>query len=188
MSNPYKDDYLNLWETMVLNKQCTYELDKIISDKKIYKAIESATTVPWYVVGIIHGLEGSFNFKKHLHNGDPLTDRTVNVPKGRPKTGNPPFTFEESAIDALNMKKSQFPKNWGYIEDVLYFLERYNGLGYRNKGLNTPYLWSGSNHYIKGKYVSDGRYDPNAVSKQIGAAVILKNLYNIGEIGFLNYT
>lgn len=170
--------YRELWESMVINPNINvkYYVDKINQNKQIYENISKQTTVPWYVVGIIHGLEGSFNFKKHLHNGDPLTDRTVNVPEGRPKTGNPPFTFEESAIDALNMKKSQFPKNWGYIEDVLYFLERYNGLGYRNKGLNTPYLWSGSNHYIKGKYVSDGRYDPNAVSKQIGAAVILKSM------------
>ena len=25
------------------------------------------TNMPWYCVGIIHGLEGSFNFKAHLH-------------------------------------------------------------------------------------------------------------------------
>lgn len=173
--------YRELWESIVINQNINvkYYIDKINENKQIYLNIESATTVPWYVVGIIHGLEASFNFKKHLHNGDPLTARTVNVPSGRPKTGNPPFTFEESAVDALNMKKNIFPIDWYVVEDTLYFLERYNGLGYKNRGVNSPYLWSGSNHYIKGKYVSDGRYDPNAVSKQIGAAVILKsmNLY-----------
>jgi len=39
------------------------------------------------------------SFKLHLHNGDPLTARTVNVPKGRPKTGQPPFAWGISAKD-----------------------------------------------------------------------------------------
>ena len=57
---------------------------------------------------------------------------------------------------------------------MLYQLERYNGFGYRKRGLVTPYLWSFSNLYIKGKFVADGHFDPNAVSKQCGAALMLK--------------
>jgi lysozyme family protein len=38
----------------------------------------------------------------------------------------------------------------------------------------TPYLWSFTNHYTKGKFVADGKFDANAVSKQCGAAAILK--------------
>jgi lysozyme family protein len=37
-------------------------------------------------------------------------------------------------------------------------------------------LWSFCNLYEKGKYVADGKYDPNAVSKQCGAGVMLKTL------------
>jgi lysozyme family protein len=40
-------------------------------------------------------------FTQHLHNGDSLTRRTVNEPVGRPKTGQPPFAFDASALDAL---------------------------------------------------------------------------------------
>jgi lysozyme family protein len=40
--------------------------------------------------------------------------------------------------------------------------------------LPTPYLWSFSNNYEKGKFVADGHYDPEAVSKQCGAALMLK--------------
>jgi lysozyme family protein len=57
---------------------------------------------------------------------------------------------------------------------MLYLLEKYNGLGYRMRGVPTPYLWSFSNLYEKGKFVQDGRYDPEAVSKQCGAALMLK--------------
>lgn len=148
---------------------------QVVENKSRYKAIEASTGVPWDVVGVIHLLEGSCNFGTHLHNGDSLKRRTVNVPAGRPKIGAPPFAWEISAIDALQMKKSIMPRVWG-IDATLEFLERFNGLGYRKKGIETPYLWSGSQHYSRGKYMRDGVYDSNAVSQQVGAAVVLKVL------------
>jgi lysozyme family protein len=57
---------------------------------------------------------------------------------------------------------------------MLYLLEGYNGFGYRRRGVPTPYLWSFSNIYESGKFVLDGKFDPNAVSKQCGAALMLK--------------
>lgn len=186
MSNPYSEKYKNLWNTMVLNVEPVDEANKIIQNKHLYMEIESRTGVPWYVVGVIHGMESSFRTDRHLHNGDPLTHRTVLVPRGRPIKGTPPFTFVESAVDALDMKKSTFPNDWKLIDDVLYFLERYNGLGYANKGINSPYLWCGSNHYTSGKYVSDGKFDPTFKSKQTGCAVVLKYLEIIGHINLKN--
>jgi hypothetical protein len=61
---------------------------------------------------------------------------------------------------------------------ILFKLEGFNGFGYRTKhpDVLTPYLWSFTNHYTKGKFTSDGKFDPNAVSKQCGAAAILKAL------------
>ena len=69
---------------------------------------------------------------------------------------------------------------------MLYTIERYNGTGYLryHKNVPTPYLWSGSQHYVKGKYVSDGKWSSSAVSKQVGAAVILKELANRGLLSF----
>jgi lysozyme family protein len=64
---------------------------------------------------------------------------------------------------------------------MLYLLEKYNGFGYRNQGLQTPYLWSFSNLYQKGKYTVDSRFDPEAVSEQCEAAVMLKALTNRGS-------
>jgi lysozyme family protein len=66
------------------------------------------------------------------------------------------------------------------VPHMLSLLEKYNGLGYRRRGLPTPYLWSFSNLYDKGKYVADGHFDPEAVSKQCGAAVMLKALVDRG--------
>ena len=59
---------------------------------------------------------------------------------------------------------------------MLFQFERYNGFGYRPHGINSPYLWSFSNHYLKGKFVKDGIFNENAGSKQCGAAVLLRRM------------
>jgi peptidoglycan hydrolase-like protein with peptidoglycan-binding domain len=48
--------------------------------------------------------------------------------------------------------------------------------------VKSPYLWSFSNHYTKGKYVGDGRWSETAVSQQCGAMVLLKRLQEAGHI------
>lgn len=140
-------------------------------------AVCKEAPIPWYFIGLIHFMEAGQNFNRHLHNGDPLSNRTIHVPVGRPKKGSPPFRWEDSAIDALTMMGYDKPKIWDY-DDVLARLEDYNGHGYQSRNIYTPYLWSRTNHYIKGKFIQDGKFDPEAVSYQIGAAPILKLLIN----------
>jgi len=120
-------------------------------------------------------MECAFRTTTHLHNGDPLTARTVHVPAGRPVVGNPPFTWEQSAIDALQYQGLTKWTDWS-LSGVLFKIEAYNGFGYRKHGIQTPYLWGGSQHYISGKFASDGQWAPNLTSKQTGAGVILKYL------------
>lgn len=133
------------------------------------------TNMSWQFVGALHAMEASFNFRTHLHNGDPLTARTVHVPAGRPPTGNPPFSWEQSAQDALSFENFDRESDFT-VPRVLYLFEHYNGMGYRQFGLASPYLWSFSNHYVKGKFQSDGKFSPTLVSQQAGAAVLLKAL------------
>jgi lysozyme family protein len=154
---------------------------RITGGKRRYQKVANALEIPWYVVGIIHSLEAGGDFTRHLHNGDPLTARTTHVPAGRPKTGNPPYTWEASAIDALTSQGFRTWKDWS-VPGTLYKLEAYNGFGYRDHHPNvpSPYLWSFSNHYARGKYVADGRFSATAVSQQCGAAVLLKRLTAAG--------
>ena len=156
-------------------------IKKIQANSARYLKVADLSGVPWYVVAVIHNMESSLDFTKHLHNGDPLTQRTIHVPAGRPKAGNPPFTWEESAVDALSMKN--FDSDWS-LPATLKKLEDYNGTGYRkyHPTVNTPYLWSGSNQYTSGKYVADGDFSSTAISNQIGAAVILKRMMDQGII------
>jgi lysozyme family protein len=124
-------------------------------------------------------MEASLNFQTHLHNGDSLTERTLHEPKNRPERGSPPFTWEESAKDALTLEHLDQWHDWS-LAGILYRLERYNGFGYRRRHppVSTPYLWSFSNFYTSGKYVRDGVFSETAVSDQCGAAVLLFQLNN----------
>jgi lysozyme family protein/peptidoglycan hydrolase-like protein with peptidoglycan-binding domain len=156
---------------------------KIAANHSRYAIVEAATGVPWWWIGIVHSLEAGLNFNAHLHNGDPLNTRTHHVPAGRPVTGEPPFSWEESARDALVMKNYHRGLDWN-IGPSLERLEGYNGGGYRSKGVPSPYVWSFSTIYESGKYIADHQYDPNAVSAQCGGAVLLHCLIAAGEITF----
>jgi len=173
-----KKEYEDLFAACTVSSVRQHDVEKIrdeiISNKIRYQSVESTTSVPWYVISVIHCLEGSLNFKTHLHNGDSLSAKTIHVPKGRP-LGTPPFTWEGSAEDALKFDNMTSVSKWT-LSKILFKLEGFNGFGYRTKHpeVLTPYLWSFSQHYSKGKFVQDGKYDSDAVSKQCGAAVILK--------------
>ncbi|WP_350333278.1 D-Ala-D-Ala carboxypeptidase family metallohydrolase [Coralliovum pocilloporae] len=154
--------------------------DKAIANKARYEAVGNPLGIPWWFIAGIHLMESNYNFATHLHNGDRLTARTTRVPAGHPKTGSPPFSWEESARDAMIYKKYNGKSDWS-LSRALYRWEKYNGWGYRMKGKPSPYLWSFSSAYEKGKYVADGKYSPTAVSKQCGVAVFLRHLYDAGE-------
>jgi lysozyme family protein len=174
-----KPIYTELWARCEIKPEklsaVRAECNQILKNKAQYEKVSAATGVPWDVIGCIHMLECGGRFDGHLHNGNSLKARTVDVPAGRPVKGNPPFTWFESAVDALGYDGLTSQKDWS-IERILHMLTAYNGFGYVSKGINSPYLWSFSSTYTKGKYTSDGVYSATAVSDQVGAACILKLL------------
>jgi lysozyme family protein len=155
----------------------------ILKGRAQYEEASARCGVPWWFIAVIHGMEAGFSFKGHLHNGDPLTAQTVQVPRGRPKIWNPPNDWLSSAIDALNLAGFTGETDWS-VARALYRWEQFNGFGYRRPaiGIPSPYLWSFSNHYEKGKYVADGSYSASAISKQCGTAVMLKALQKAGDV------
>jgi len=177
-------DYQKLWDTMVIKpelmKLIQQRVNSILVYRKRYEAVAAKIKMPWYLIACIHSMEGGLSFEKHLHNGDSLKARTVRVPPGRPHTGTPPFTWEDSAYDALIYKGFDKITSWS-VPRMLYTLEGYNGYGYRqfHPQVKSPYLWSFTTHYKIGKYDKDGHFDPELVSQQIGAAVLLKLLMQI---------
>lgn len=155
--------------------------DRIQRDWNRYGYVMSRTGVPAWVIAGLHNMEASGSFNKHLHEGSPLRNRTRWVPKGRPKTGTPPFTWEYSAEDALNYDRMS-EKNWGRLGPALSACEGYNGWGYKkyHPGTPTPYLYAGTSVERPGKYVADGKWSSTARSSQIGIAAIWKELERRG--------
>lgn len=141
-------------------------------NKDKYEAVEEATGMPAELVAAIHWREGSGNFNTYLHNGQQLGQTTTIVPKG--------IYFEDwtaAAIDAVTNYGSDLSSiDPDDISTYYDYAEHYNGMGYANKGLPSPYVWAGTSNYQSGKYVADGQFDPNYVDQQLGVAVMLRAL------------
>ena len=176
-------EYAALWASAVVRPDRMPEVRararQIMAARPRYDPVSKATGVPWFVIGILHSMECSLSFNKHLHNGDPVTRggkpaATVRVPKGR----GPFASWEESAIDALKYDKLDKITDWS-VERIAFALEKFNGFGYLNKGVHSPYLWSATTAYEKGKYVQDGVWSSVAVSQQSGGMAILKALIEL---------
>jgi lysozyme family protein len=78
-------------------------------------------------------------------------------------------------------------KDWG-VAPVLFMFEGFNGYGYRNKGVPSPYLWSHTNHYADGswdddpkggKYYADHKWSPDIYDSQLGVCAVLKCLIEL---------
>lgn len=178
-------DYLTLFNSCVLTsdphklKEIEFIKSVALKNQSTYAVVSAIVTTPWPVIAAIHFRESNQSLNCHLHNGDPLSAKTVHVPPDRPTIGEPPFTWAESACDALS--NVWRPHGWD-IASCLQFIERYNGLGYQKHGINTPYLWDYTDKYESGLFVSDGRFDPSAMESRPGAVAILKSLNFLGQI------
>ena len=183
------DDYSRLFASCLIRPdrigQINRHLERLDEQRVEYERVGDPLGIPWWFVGVIHGLESGYRLACHLHNGDPLSAPTLHVPKDRPPgwADVADKTWSSSARDALTLKGLDAWDDWS-VQGVLFQWERYNGFGYRkfHAEVLSPYLWSFTNHYVKGKYVADGRFDGEAVSAQAGAAAILRHLVNKGVV------
>ena len=171
--------YANLWKAATLKGGADATnaegfADKIIAAEQRYRAVQASTGVPWYFIGALHMRESSCNFAGVLHNGDRIIGTgglTTRVPAGR----GPFATWEESAVDALKLKDMHRVQSWS-VARMLYQAEVFNGLGYAGKGINSPYVWAGTNQEQLGKYVADHVFDRAADDTQLGVAAVLIRL------------
>jgi lysozyme family protein len=172
--------YAKMWSSIAVKSgkdstNATFFAKLIIKGEAQYKAVEARTGVPWFFVGALHMRESGCDFKGVLHNGEKIIGtqrKTKLVPAGR----GPFKTWIDAAIDAIKLKYTLYlgrewcPALMGYVS------EGFNGWGYIGKGVNSPYVWAGSNHEQTGKYVADHVWDKNFDDPQIGTMTVLKRL------------
>lgn len=166
-------EYRKQWNRMeAVNTDAadTYRIagEAAIANKARYLGVEVETNVPWMLIAALHMREASFDFDTYLGNGQPLDQVTTLVPEGR----GPFSTWEEGAIDAIQYDGLDQVIDWR-LEKMLFHAEAYNGIGYHNKGLPSPYLWALTTIQEPGKYTSDGDFDPSYLDTQPGVAGLL---------------
>ena len=177
----YGPEYQQLWDTTHVIRddlELSRLAGKLISNKEEYQKVELQTGVPWQMIAVIHvreaGEQDVGRWLCVLHNGERIIGtgrKTRLVPVGR----GPFQDWVSAAIDALQLQGFHKITDWS-VARVLWALEPFNGYGYRNKGLRSPYLWASTNHQQLGKYVADGVFDAHVMDSQIGCAALLKYL------------
>lgn len=145
-------------------------------NRKRYENVSAATNVPAELIAALHWRESSADFKTYLHQGDPLGRPAVNIPNDIPVF----YEWEEAAIHALSMdyhksrqEDLEITADTKNPNALASYAETYNGLGYYNQGMPSPYVYAGTDQYVSGKYTSDGRYSHNAVDRQLGVMPML---------------
>lgn len=174
-------EYQRLWDSMVVTRQAAVNAiaARLYTHRDRYKRAQKMTGVPWYVITAWHEREAGGDFTKQLAQGDRLDRVSHNVPAGR----GPFSTWEDGAYDALVvLKRLNAITDWSPAR-ICYETERYNGFGYRNyhPDVLSPYLWSFTTFYTRGKYVSDGHFDHNAQDAQCGAIPVIKRLMQLEQ-------
>lgn len=166
-------EYSALWSTMEITRladaHATARRLLGATCQSNYQSVMVRTGVPIVWLGTVHERESGADFTTYLGNGQPLNKVTTEVPAHR----GPWRDWIAGAEDALHLDRVDRVIDW-CVERALYEGESWNGFGPRDHNVNTGYLWAGTNHYTKGKYVRDGKWDPDFVDPQIGLAPVMK--------------
>jgi lysozyme family protein len=178
-TDAWRKQYAAQFASMVIHpdkvKEADETADAIIAHRARYETISKATNgVPWHFIGCLHYREASLDFTKFLGDGEPLDRASVNVPAHMgPWHG--PDAFEQGAIAALKHEGFDKITDWS-LGGQLFRAEEYNGEGYHDHGLPSPYVFAGTSIYSHGLYLSDGKFSLTVVDHRIGVAAILAAL------------
>lgn len=179
MQHPYlslKSEYDDLLSTMAVNSVAAVEAvaKKLIGPNYLprYQHVSALTGVPAVLIAALDERESGADPNAALGQGDPWNKISKHVPIGF----GPWSSWDEAAefyVKYDHLNDNAYPWSWSY---ACFKAEAWNGFGPRAHGIHTGYLWSGTNHYSKGKYVADGVWNPDFVDKQLGVVPIMMRM------------
>ena len=183
MDHPFsrlKPEYSGLLAAMSIRKERKELIDhvavKLIGFKTRYEPVTAANGVPAIFIGPSFEREASSDFRRNPAQGWPLSSVSHVIPH------NGPFkTWFDAAIAAYHLDglDKVGAGNWTW-ELVCFYAEMFNGFGYRDvHHMHSPYLWGGTNIQTKGKYTTDGNFDPNAWDEQVGVIPVARRMVEI---------
>jgi lysozyme family protein len=154
----------------------------LVRNKSQFLEVQHDTRVPAALLMGLMWRERNGDLRYYLGNGQPLTQRTTIVPIGRGPFAPPhDGAWKRGAKDAISvvhLDKTTAPWSWAY---VCWKGEAWNGFGPRAHGIHTGYLWAGTNHYVRGKYVADGRWDASHVDTQLGMIPVVRRAIELDQ-------
>lgn len=179
------------WKAATVDPRRRIELDKLIARYQAnpapYQSVQRmhANGVPAVVAFCLFYRECDNNFRCSPAQGNPLTRRSYEDPRGRIPGKNPPFLWADAAYDAYYVVDHLDRTQWSSLSSALDKMESFNGFGYRGKGIPAPYLWSATSLYgvpgaPRGKFVRDHVFDRNATDGQAGVCAILLRMKERG--------
>lgn len=149
-----------------------------------YEAVGKTANVPAALVAALHWRESTGDFGTYLHQGDPLGKKARNEPKDIPVF----HKWEEAAVHALTMPDKAKVRDDVNLDTntrdgatLATYSEFYNGLGYDRKKRASPYVYSGTDAYSKGKYVAGGKYSAGTTDRQLGVLVMVDAVGGMDE-------
>lgn len=173
-----RQEYLDLANSMIVTKESLVlaTAQKLLKSVDRYLAIQKLTNVPAAFIMCVHERESSGNFSTYIGNGQLLNRVTTIEP-----IGHGPFaSFEDGCVDAFQHEGlGKIPLSEWDEAGLCWWMEKYNGFGYRNHGIRSPYLWGGTNHQQAGKYVRDGVLDPSVMDPQLGGMAVYAEIIKL---------
>jgi len=155
----------------------------ILKYRDRFEEVSKINGVPVVFMGPSFYREATLDFRKNPAQGWWLSSKSKIIPHNGPF---PDWKSAALAAYSLNGLDRVGAENWTW-ELICFYGEMFNGFGYRdNHQMHTPYLWGGTNIQTKGKYVEDGKFDPDVMDTQLGIIPIAKHMIKLApDLNFM---
>lgn len=136
---------------------------KIATNRPRYDAVSRTVGLPWFVIGILHAMHGDGDFNQSVLKAEKTRESD----------------WEARAV--LELKDAGLTCGRS-VPEIARALESFNGLGYRDRGVPSAYLWAWTSVHEAGMFAAGGGYLPTAVPARPGAMAILKGLIEVDPL------
>lgn len=139
-----------------------------------YGDVAQTTGVPLPWIAASFEREASSDFSRSPAQGDRWNVVSIHVPRGR----GPFPSWAAAAKDAYHLDglDQVGAAGWSWALGA-YYAELFNGFGYRDyHRMRSPYVWGGTNLQTRGKYESDGSFNPSTLDQQLGVVPMMMRM------------
>lgn len=166
--------YAGWWEHLTVKadrqKEAMDSGRRLLLNRSVYEDLQGETHVPALWTMCTNYRESGGRLNTYLGNGDPLGQRTRDVPRNRgPFTG--PHAWVDGAKDAFGVDGIDKVNDWSMTRAIFEWI-LWNGWGYDAHGVRSPYAVGGTTLQQSGRYAGDGNWQPGQWDTQLGCMAV----------------